>query len=72
MMAMNRTAAVAAVVGTILVLINHGGALLQGNLTWSRALQIVLTLLVPYCVSTYSSVAALQEIAGPETGRPDQ
>jgi hypothetical protein len=66
-----RASAVAAVVGTILVLINHGDARLQGNLTWSRALQIALTLLVPYCVSTYSSVAALQEMAAPETGWPD-
>ena len=69
--AVRRASAVAAVVGTILVLINHGDARLQGNLTWSRALQIALTLLVPYCISTYSSVAVLQEMAGPETGRPD-
>jgi hypothetical protein len=56
-----RAAAVAAVVGTILIAINHGDALLRGDLTVGRGLRIILTVMVPYCVSTFSSVAAMQE-----------
>lgn len=62
-----RAAAVAAVVGTVLVFINHGDALLRGDLSSSRILRIAMTMLVPYCVSTYSSVCALRErLAGSE------
>jgi hypothetical protein len=56
-----RALRVAAVVGAVLVAINHGDALLHGNLSIGRALRIVLTVAVPYCVSTYSSVAALRD-----------
>ena len=48
------------VVGTILIAINHGGALLRGELDTEHVLQICLTLLVPYGVSTSSSVATLR------------
>ena len=48
------------VVGGILVAINHGGALIRGDLDTEHVLQICLTLLVPYGVSTSSSVAALR------------
>ena len=48
------------VVGTILVAINHGDALLAGRLDADRVFKICLTLLVPYGVSTTSSVAALR------------
>jgi hypothetical protein len=51
---------VALVVGTILVLINHGDAVFQMSLTADQTLRILLTYLVPYCVSTYSSVKAIQ------------
>ena len=47
-------------VGTVLALINHGGAILKFDLSTERLLQIALTYLVPYCVSTYSSVKAIQ------------
>ena len=53
-----RALRVAGVVGTILIVINHGAALIAGDVTVHRLAQIVLTLLVPYCVSTYSSVGA--------------
>lgn len=43
-------------VGAVLVAINHGDALLCGDVSPGRALRIILTALVPYCVSTYSSV----------------
>ena len=56
----HRALRVAAVVGAVLVGINHGDALLRGEISMDRALRIVLTLLVPYCVSTYSSVGALR------------
>ena len=56
-----RALKVAAIVGTILVAINHGGALLAGEFAAERWLQVVLTYFVPYGVSTYSSVAALKE-----------
>lgn len=53
-----RSLKVAAVVGTALVVINQGNRLLAGEWTTEIALKIVLTYLVPYCVSTYASVAA--------------
>ena len=51
----------ALVVGTILALINHGAEILQGTLTKGNIYQIALTYLVPYSVSTYSSVKAIQK-----------
>jgi hypothetical protein len=50
-----------AIVGAVLIGINHGGALLRGDVTAGRLAQIALTLLVPYCVSTFSSVAAMRD-----------
>ena len=52
---------VALIVGTILAIINYGSAMLSGNLSLSSAMKIALTYLVPYCVSTYSTVKALQK-----------
>jgi hypothetical protein len=49
------------VVGSVLVAINHGDALLRGELTAGRCLRIGLTVLVPYVVSTLSSVLALRD-----------
>ena len=51
----------AAIVGAVLIGINHGGALLRGDATPGRLAQIALTLFVPYCVSTFSSVAAMRD-----------
>ena len=48
------------VVGAVLIGINHGDAILRGQVTAGRLVRMVLTLLVPYCVSTYSSVCALR------------
>ena len=55
-----RATGVAVVVGAILVIINHGDAIARGDLTVGRWLRIALTAIVPYCVSTYSSVSALR------------
>jgi hypothetical protein len=50
----------AVIVGPILISINHGDALLRGQLDAGRWLKMGLTVLVPYLVSTVSSVAALR------------
>jgi hypothetical protein len=51
------------IVGTILTAINHGSALLAGDVDGVRIFRILLTLLVPYSVSTTSSVLALRSVA---------
>lgn len=51
---------VALFVGTVLALINHGPSLLALELSREQALKIALTYLVPYGVSTYSSIKMLQ------------
>lgn len=53
----------AVVVGAILITINHGDALLRGDVDATRWWKMGLTLLVPYTVSTLSSVSALREAA---------
>lgn len=58
---MRRALLYAAVVGAILIAINHGDALLAGRLERGRALRMALTVLVPYVVSTLSSVGALRQ-----------
>lgn len=50
----------AVIVGPILIAINHGDALLAGEQGTVRWLKMGLTVLVPYLVSTVSSVAALR------------
>lgn len=41
--------------------INHGDAILRGDLPTVRLLQMGLTVMVPYMVSTFSSVGAMLE-----------
>jgi hypothetical protein len=53
---------VALIVGTILALINHGPKILNGTLSQENVYQILITYLVPYCVSTYSSMKMFQKI----------
>lgn len=50
----------ALIVGTLLILINHGDAILRGEVSIDRLLRMGLTTLVPYAVSTLSSVEALR------------
>ena len=60
----------ALVVGAILIAINHGDALLAGQVGSERWWKMGLTVLVPYTVSTLSSVGALRSVAAQsETGR---
>ena len=56
-----RATKTAVLVGTLLVLINHGDAILAGRLGLEQLLKIGLTVVVPYMVSTYSSVGALRD-----------
>ncbi len=51
-----------AIVGPILISINHGDALVHGTIDAARAFRMVLTLFVPYCVSTVSTVGTLRSL----------
>jgi hypothetical protein len=58
-----RWAALTALIdGCLLVAINHGDALLGGEVDAARAGRIALTIVVPYLVSTVSCVSTLQEV----------
>lgn len=60
----------AVVVGCILIAINHSDAILKGEVTPGRWLRMALTVVVPYVVSTLSSVGAMRERQSfPETKR---
>ena len=67
----------ALIVGVVLIAINHGAAIIAGQVTRARLLQMCLTVLVPYIVSTVSSVATRRELGAgrnvgeqvPRTGR---
>jgi hypothetical protein len=50
----------ALIVGTLLIVINHGDAILRGDISVSRLIEMGLTTMVPYAVSTLSSVEALR------------
>jgi len=56
-----RAARIATIVGLILAVINHGDTLVSGDATASTWFKIVLTFLVPFGVSTFSSVLAVRE-----------
>ena len=55
-----RAVVMAIVVGTILILINHGRCLIAGSFNTECLLTSLATVIVPYCVSTVSSVLACQ------------
>ena len=60
----------ALIVGAILIAINHGDALLAGQVSAGRWWKMGLTVLVPYTVSTLSSVGALRSVSGPAPRDP--
>ena len=66
-----RAARTALLVGVILIAINHGDALLSASVGPVEVGKMVLTVLVPYCVSTYASVRALQSAAASRGGGDD-
>lgn len=55
-----RALVTALVVGTLLAAINHGAEILALDVSAMRLSRIVLTYVVPYCVSTYA--ATMQEL----------
>jgi hypothetical protein len=54
----------ALVVGTVLVFINHGDALLAGSPDRQTLFRMLLNYFVPYAVSTVSSVGATRALSG--------
>jgi hypothetical protein len=52
----------AVVVGSLLIAINHGDAIWRGDMDRVRVAKILLTLAVPYLVSTVSSVSTRREL----------
>lgn len=59
------------IVGSILIAINHGDALLRGDIDATRLFKMILTPLVPYVVSTLSSVSAIRAgAAAPQSAPP--
>ena len=58
---MRRAAIIALIVGHVLAVINHGDRILAGTMTMLDWCKVGLTFLVPYTVSTISSVLALRE-----------
>ena len=62
----------AVVVGAILIAINHGDAILAGTVDRTRLVRMMLTMLVPYLVSTFSTCGARLEmerhVRGPARG----
>ncbi len=54
-----RASVTALVVGAILIAINHGDALLSRQVDASRLFKIILTVFVPYIVSTVSSASTI-------------
>ncbi len=59
----------AVVVGAILIGINHGDAIVTGDLDAHRFFKMALTVCVPYLVSTFSSVGAMIEAGESTEGR---
>jgi len=51
----------AVVVGTVLILINHGDSILAGDVGRTEAVKMVLTVAVPYFVSAFSSIGTIRE-----------
>ncbi|NNC99661.1 MAG: nitrate/nitrite transporter NrtS [Gammaproteobacteria bacterium] len=58
---MPRAIRVALIVGTILALINHGDKMMLEAFSRADIYKVILTYFVPYSVSSWSSVRALQE-----------
>ncbi len=57
----------AVIVGAVLITINHSDAILRGDISTGRALRMALTVMVPYIVSTLSSVGAMRKAASDES-----
>jgi len=58
----------AVVVGILLLVINHGDAIVHGDLTPGRLVRMGLTVLVPFGVSAFSSIGALRGASRQSSG----
>lgn len=56
---MQRAGITALIVGSILIVINHGDALIYGTVDQDRIFKMGITLFVPYLVSTISSASTI-------------
>jgi len=56
-----RSLGYAVFVGAVLIVINHGDVLMHGGVDSARLLKMGLTVVVPYMVSTLSSVQAVRD-----------
>lgn len=65
-----RAVETAVIVGFVLIAINDGPAILAGQLTRVRVIQMCLTILVPYFVSTVSSVSTRRELKRHNDAKP--
>ena len=61
MRTVRRATFIAVIVGHVLAAINHGDRIVTGTMTESDWLKVALTFLVPYSVSTVSSILARLE-----------
>ncbi len=50
------------IVGPILIAINEGDQILAGNITTTVVAKMLMTVCVPYLVSTFSSVGAIRSV----------
>jgi len=56
-----RSLLISAIVGSVLVIINHGDVIMTGSIDTKQMTKILLTYCVPYLVSTYSAVSVTLE-----------
>lgn len=65
-----RSLKVAAIVGTLIGMINYADKILLGTMTGVDMLKFVLTYLVPFAVSTYAAVSAIREMERMREAQP--
>jgi hypothetical protein len=53
----------AAIVGTLLVIVNHGLALLRGEMTVDRWISVSITYVMPYLVNIYGQYSYRRKLA---------
>lgn len=58
---MKRATRIALIVGAVIAVINHGDRMMAGAMDLTAGFKCLLTFLVPYSVSTYSSVMAVRD-----------
>ncbi len=48
-------------IGTLLAIINQAGHIIDYGFTLEICIKVILTYMVPYCVSTYASVETIRD-----------